>query len=295
MLNIKHRISILSVIFAVTFTTATKATANWNGKIFSPGQDLAIGETEFYDQLAQANIIVIGEKHYTSSVQDMEAQIIRGSVESGSHQSNFTLGWEFLNRRDRAKTDDLFGQVKSGALSPEEFVLRTQNSPNASVYAPLIAAVRDLDGKIIPTNLSREEKSPVSQGGISALDPALLPPNYAIGGANYRQRFVDVMSNHVPANKIANYFDAQCLTDDVMAFSLAEGDGIKFLVAGSFHTDFRDGAVARLVARNPTKHVKSVSIVDASDYKVEELMALLVDPRWGALADYVVFVNEPAP
>ncbi len=125
------------------------------------------------------------------------------------------------------------------------------------------------------------------------MDPALLPPGYASGGEHYRQRFTEAMGDHVPAAKIANYFDAQCLTDDVMAFSLEEGHGLKILVAGAFHTDYRDGVVKRLEARQSEKIIKSVTIVDASDYSEADLLPLLLDDRWGALADFVVFVNEP--
>lgn len=270
------------------------ADTTWNGRIMIPGQDRILNSTEFYEALALADVVVIGEKHYTAAVQNMEAQIIRGTMAADSNQTPLTLGWEFLNRIDRQQIDGLFQQVLAGTLTPEDFVRQTQSTAQATVYAPVIAAVRDLGGTLLPTNLSRAEKSPVTQGGISALDPTLLPPGYAAGGDNYRTRFTEAMGDHVPANKIANYFDAQCLTDDVMAYSLEEGRGLKFLIAGSFHTDYRDGAVARLKIRQAMQIIKSVTIVDASDFKEADLIPLLVDARWGALADFVIFVNEPS-
>jgi len=283
----------LPLLGAWTISSASSAGTGWDGRIVIPGHDQALTATELYSELSQADVLVIGEKHYTAAVQNMEAQIIRGVVTNGAHQSGFTLGWEFLNRSERSQIDALFDQVRAGNLSVEAFVQQTQQTANAAVYAPVIAAVRDLGGSLVPTNLSRAEKSPVTQGGIGALDPALLPPSYSAGGENYRQRFVEAMGDHVPPHKVANYFDAQCLTDDVMAWSLQEGDGLKILIAGAFHTDYRDGAVARLRERQPEKIIKTVTIVDAADFSATELPSVLVDERWGEIADYVVFVNEP--
>jgi hypothetical protein len=102
------------------------------------------------------------------------------------------------------------------------------------------------------------------------------------------------MQDHVPPDKLSNYFDAQCLTDDVMAHTLlGSREPFKILVAGSFHTDYRDGAVARLAARAPSETVAAVRIVDASDYREPELPSVLWDERYGPVADFVVFVNEP--
>jgi len=283
--------------FAVlTFAHGALAQAQqglWHGRIMTPGQDRIMSSEELFQHLADSDVIVMGEKHYTAAVQSMEAAILRGTMSAATEQTHMTVGWEFLNRRDRAQIDQLFDQVSNGSLTPEDFVSQTQNTPNAVVYAPVIAAVRNLRGSLLPTNLSRAEKAPVTQGGITALDPALLPPGYGEGSDHYRQRFREAMGDHVPADKIANYFDAQCLTDDVMAWSLEEGTGLKFLIAGSFHTDYRDGAVERLKTRLPTAVIKSVTIIDAADFAEPDLLPLLIDSRWGPLADYVVFVNEP--
>ena len=103
------------------------------------------------------------------------------------------------------------------------------------------------------------------------------------------------MGEHVQTEKMQNYYEAQCLTDDVMAYSFLKIQGGQkgVVIAGSFHTDFFDGTVLRLRARSPKTNILTIKIVDTSDYSESELMDTLSDPKYGAIADLVYFVNEP--
>jgi hypothetical protein len=64
------------------------------------------------------------------------------------------------------------------------------------------------------------------------------------------------------------------------------------MVTGSFHADFHDAAVARLKIRAPERSILTVRIADVSDYTDDEIPGLLVDPTYGPVADYVLFVNS---
>ena len=104
---------------------------------------------------------------------------------------------------------------------------------------------------------------------------------------------------HANPDQIDRYFEAQCLTDDRMAFEVAEVSKTQgpvvfgVLVAGSFHTDFGDGVVARLQWRAPDLRLGTVRIIDASDYTADELSAVGIDPQYGELADWIAYVREP--
>ena len=98
---------------------------------------------------------------------------------------------------------------------------------------------------------------------------------------------------------LANYFAAQCLTDDVMAYHFTQlpfGE-TRFLIAGSFHTDLKDGTVHRILVRDSSESPVVMRFMDASDFSTQELETsvnqLLHDPQYGDVADYVLFVNEP--
>ena len=122
-----------------------------------------------------------------------------------------------------------------------------------------------------------------------------------MGSAGYHQRFINAMSDHAPAEIIENYYAAQCLTDDIMAYTLQKyrNTPLVFLVTGSFHADYDDGVANRLNIRLPDKSVAIVRFIDASDYDAKELEEtfpqILYDKTYGNVADYVYVVNEPAP
>lgn len=292
---------LIKVIIILALTLFSHLALSWDGVIYQVDTQTEITASELYTELALADVIVIGEKHYTTRVQEMEGEILEQvmSLKSGE----FFLGWEFLNHTDSTKNDLLWQDVKDKKITIEEFLTQTQGFSTAKVYEPLLQAVLNNNAKLYGLNLSRAEKSPVSQNGITALDPALLPPDFELGGANYYERFEAVMSGHVPAQKIQNYYEAQCLVDDVMAYKFLEAFAVPnttgFMVAGHFHTDYNDGVVARLNTRiqklGLNLKVSTVRLVDASIYQESELLNLLNDSTYGNVADFVIFVNEPAP
>ena len=80
-----------------------------------------------------------------------------------------------------------------------------------------------------------------------------------------------------------------------MAFHMAEElkTSLNFMIVGSFHSDYLDGFVTRLHVRAPRSSVAVIKIVDASDFAEEELIPNLKHSRYGEIADFVYFVNEP--
>lgn len=254
------------------------------------------------EELAQAlfryDTVVIGEEHYTPAVQVAEGEIIRDVSALQKDPSDFTLGWEFLNYSERERDQGLFSDLLAGKITSEQFLDLTQSHyEQAAAYAPVIEAVRSRGARLLGLNLSHAEKAPILKGGLQALDPALIPPGFEMGSQGYFDRFTEVMSGHATPEKIHRYFEAQCLTDDVMAYHLIQDSrsSRRFMIAGSFHTDFRDAAVARLMARAPGSNVVTVRIFNAEnfgDLSLDQAMSeVLHDDRYGNVADYAVFVN----
>jgi uncharacterized iron-regulated protein len=248
-----------------------------------------------------ARYVVLGEKHDTVAVQAAEARIIEALVEARNLQSHFTVGWEFLNVGDQPAISEDFARYGAGILPGDELLRLSQGGTANASYLPVLSTTSLLGGALQGVNLTREEKAPVVQGGIAAADPTLVPSGFALGGADYLERFTSVMEGeaHATPAQIGNYFAAQCLTDDVMADRLVHPESenvrptsLRFLVTGSFHSEYFEGVVARLKARGAVG-LRSIRIFDASDYTASELPSLMNDPKYGPVADYVLFVNEP--
>jgi uncharacterized iron-regulated protein len=274
----------------------------WNGRLYDVQQGRFINEAEARAVLAEIRILVLGEKHDTPSVQQQQARALDWAVESQAlgPLDRWTLGWEFLNTQDQSSIDQAWTRFKDAALSAEELMDLLQGAGRSRSYLPLIYAGARFGGSLLATNLSRSQKAPVLTGGLSALDPSLIPPGFERGGGGYLERFEAAMGSHAPPEQLENYFQAQCLTDDVMAYELLK-PRVKFraLVVGSFHSDYLDGVVTRLRMRAPDQSILSIRFVDAQDYSASELEPDLVlrEPvihkRYGALADWIWFAGEP--
>ncbi|MFA6237968.1 MAG: ChaN family lipoprotein [Bacteriovorax sp.] len=284
---------IISLITLISFTCFAQATT-WDGRIFNAKSRLEIFQDEYIRELSKYKVIVLGEKHYTPAVQYAQEQTIRNVVAFTNKSGAFTTAWEFLNVTAQNETDRLFNQVKSKEITAENFIESTQGKKDSG-YASVIEATADLKGNLLGTNLSREEKKPVTENGIGALDPKLLPPDFDYGTRGYYERFELVMSGHATPEQIKNYYDSQCLVDDTIAYHLLKDstNTLNFLIAGSFHTDFYDGAVHRMKSRQPGIKIVTVKIIDASDFEESELLGEMHSEQYGDVADYVYFVNNP--
>lgn len=291
-MNTKSYLILISALFMTM-----NANASWNEKIFKTKDGSVIQRDRFINDLKSKNIIVIGEKHYTLEVQREEGNVISNVVLASKKENSFSLSWEFLNASSQTETEELFNRVVSYEISTHDFLVKTQGLEKASLYSPIIDATATLGGKLYGVNLSREEKAPVVKDGLSALDPKLMPPDFKMGGANYLERFTQTMQGHATPDQITKYFAAQSLVDDVSAYHLTNDSSVdlKFLVIGAFHSQYNDGVVQRIKDRNPQESVVNVEIIDASDYKEDELSSIFTDPKYGPRADYIIFVNEPQP
>jgi uncharacterized iron-regulated protein len=281
--------------FLLTFCFILSAHAEWNGKIVDVRSKQIIPRTELVAVLSLNSIIVIGEKHYTKEVQLEEGRIISDVVIFANKENQFSLFWEFLNASSQNETQTLFSKVITHEISTSDFLIKTQGSAKAVIYSPMIEAIVSLGGKVFGGNLSRDEKAPVVLGGLAALDPKFLPPGFKLGGPSYLERFTEVMSGHATPEQITNYFAAQSLVDDSIAYHLYQDSttSLNFLVIGAFHSMYSDGIVARLKERNSTSKIANIEIIDSSDYTTQEIEDLYLIDKYGDRSDFIVFVNEP--
>ncbi|MBS1962841.1 MAG: ChaN family lipoprotein [Bdellovibrionales bacterium] len=274
--------------FFLGFTLLQAACAS--ERIFDVGAKAYVTRAEMLDRISKATDVVVGEKHDTASVQDAEARLFADFA--NGRRTRVTFAWEFWNWSDRAALDANYAQFRDGTLSSREFLKAVFGEKNPEpTYAPLMDAVKAAGADVLATNLSRAEKSPVVTRGIGALDPKLLPPGFALGGAEYRERFVAEMGGHGDPSEIENYFAAQSLVDDVAAYHFVEHrmTPSAFLLIGNFHTRYFDGVWKRIAFRSPGHSRVLVEIADPEDET--NWQTVVHSPKYGSLADFVIFTR----
>lgn len=283
---------------------STPGFASWDGRVYraESGPKAGFNEVPFEalrDAASASPQVVLGEKHLTPSVQAAQARVILESAHASARVVD--VAWEFLDYRDHERVAALHSDFLNGRISASQLLEAYFGSKTYESYVPILESARELNADLIPVNLSREEKAPVVKGGLQAADPSVVPQGFELGDDAYLERFKEAMGGHSSPEQLSNYFAAQCLTDDVMAlhFTALPKDHHRFLVTGSFHSDFKDGVVKRIKTRSAPEAALTVRFYDASDYTEKELEAalpsLLVDPAYGQVADFVYFTGEPTP
>jgi uncharacterized iron-regulated protein len=283
----------LSLFCSIGLFFNVASASNYDGKILEVSTGKTLTRNDFFLELAKHHLILIGEKHYTQEVQNVEAEILTQYSHSRLPKS-LTYGWEFLAWTTQSTTDSAYTDFKSGVISVLDFFKKTVGA--ADEYAPVLNAAKAENALVVGLNLTRSEKDPVTKSGITALDPKLMPKNFKLGGAGYRERFEEAMRGHATPAQIDNYFASQSLTDEVMGEqtinALSTSDAM-VEVMGSFHSDYFDGTYASIKSRDASADVISVRIVDASDFSETELHDYVQNAKYGNLSDYVYYVNEP--
>lgn len=297
-----HGIAILLSILG-THALASAPPDVWNGRVYDVRARQFITEAQAREVLTTVRVLVLAEKHNAEAVQIQEARALDWALESQKFGplEKWAFGWEFLDRRDQSSIDASWAKFKDGALDGEQLMDQLQGAGRSRTYIPVLSSGARFGGQLFGVNLSREEKAPVVKDGLAALDPSIIPPGFEMGGPGYRERFEVAMGDgHSTPEKLDHYFEAQCLTDDVLAYQLLQARArFRALVVGSFHADYSDGVVARLRARAPDQSIHVIRFVDASEYVAADLDPdlTLADPihhkRYGPIANWVWFAGEP--
>lgn len=260
-------------------------------KIFETKTKSFVSYESFLSRMAGNAIIVLGEFHNNVPIQQAQAQIVQDTVKVARAENQFQLMWEFLNFTEQKQIETEFKSYTEGSIGLQEFINRTAGEQNSS-YAPIIEVTSKLRGSLFGLNLPRSLKQKVIKEGIQSIDAALIPAAHYVGGENYLERFIVASGDHMPPEKIPAYFLAQCLTDSVMAHhTLKNHNQLSFIVAGSFHTDFYDGTVARLKKWSDHK-IATLKIVNEAELSEEDLEELYNGhAKYGHAADYIVLTN----
>lgn len=267
----------------------------------SEARDLRTGEKltpEILGSVLPARgTIVLGEHHYSVPIQKAQADIIRAVVQSHKAEGRFTVGWEFLDYPKNEKIQELMKLWTSNAIDEEEFTLRLfgskESAKNHQSYFPIFRAIKDLGGELIATNAPREWKRIVTSKGLAALPAEYIPGEIRTGSNFYFERFKQIMQGHVKEDELIRYFEAQYYTDSAMAHSMEKlsTHELRFLVVGSFHSDYQDGVVRELTHYSKDI-VTNIKVIDVSEMSEEEIAEMNnPHPKYGKIADFVYMIR----
>lgn len=252
---------------------------------------------QFATTLAPGDTLVMGEKHVTESNKtDASIQIEHFNqvlILNMLRQRRITtsVGMEFLEYPFQASVDDYL----AGNLTDDQFKAAVKWGANPfEFYRDQIKMPSRMGGRTEALNIPRAIVSKVAKNGVDGLDAsdqALLPPIWERGSDLYFSRFEEIMKGHATATQIDNYFLAQSLWDDTMAWRTWKHrmNNLDFMmvIVGEFHVEYNLGLPARL-KKHGVPQVKSLVHLEIDQWDEEKMEeAVKPDPKLGNLADYI--------
>ncbi|MBI4880915.1 MAG: ChaN family lipoprotein [Planctomycetes bacterium] len=248
--------------------------------------------------LAQADVVFLGETHLDETTHRLEAAVYRYLIEQTG--GRVTLAMEMFERDVQPVLDDYL----AGRIAEAEFLEKSRPWGNyGSAYRPLIETAKEHGLPVVASNAPAGLRRKLAMGGREAfeqLDPAekaLLPPELFPSSDAYWRRVDNAVRGHVqmmgPSDPESRLFSAQSLWDNTMAHSCAEAlarwpKNLVLHVNGGFHSSRFDGTVSQLLQRRPDTRVMTVEIEPVQNPSVAEPGA------GGPVADFVAFVEARA-
>lgn len=267
------------------------------GAMLVPPGDRSLSEAELERRLAQAQVLLVGERHDHPGHHDIQLRLLRLMAKGGP----LVVGVEWLDHT----TQPLCDQLSAGRLSVAEFAKRVnwkrQWGFPLKLYAPLLEEVRRGGLRLVALNAPRAVVRQVAQQGLKSLSPEqreMLAPALDLDDPAYRALVARQFAAHGVSDKKSqeNFFAAQVARDDTMAHHLARAlepwpdSGQRGLVlAGGGHLAHGLGLPPRIARRLPG--VKMLTVMPVSG----RAAASLAGREQGWPAEMVVVSAPPLP
>lgn len=210
--------------------------------------------------LAQANVVYLGEIHDQQADHQAQQEVIRAL-----HGKNpqMAIALEMFQRPFQPWLDRyLAGEITEDELREKSEYDKRWGWP-WEYYAPVLRFARDHQVSLLAVNAPSEVTRQVSQDGLDTIDPALrqwMPPVEDIRTDNsaYRERlrtlYLESHQNHGTSDGFERFFLAQVVWDETMAEAIATfleayPDHQVIVLAGQGHIAYGDGIPSRVARR----------------------------------------------
>jgi uncharacterized iron-regulated protein len=246
-------------------------------------------------QVQPGTIIVMGENHGFKTAQQGQIELMQALRARGLKVS---AGLEFFYYPDQGLVD----AYRTGSLAEADFLQKIQwGNPSYDFYRDQALFPRyDLGERTLALNAPRSLTGRISKVGIAGLTPEerqQLPPNFQVGRASYKERFLAMMP-HLPTPEAGErYFEAQSTWDDTMAWKAAEfikanPDQVLVITVGDFHAAYGGGLPDRIAARTQQKPLV-FSYLNVRGLTTDEVeQELNPSTVYGPRADYIWVTEE---
>lgn len=198
------------------------------------------------------SIVVIGENHGLKTHQTQQIQIMQALRDRGLIVA---VGLEFLEYPFQADVN----AFRRGLLTEDQFLKRVAwGSPSFDFYRDQALFSRLEEGSsTLALNIPRAVTTQIAKAGVNSLSAdqqALMPPQFSLGRASYKERFLEDIPHLPNPGAGDNYFAAQSTWDDTMAWTATEymkahANQVLVIVVGEFHVQYGGGLPDRLRAR----------------------------------------------
>lgn len=263
----------------------------WEGPSGQP-----VDVNQWLERVQAGDVLIIGENHGLKSHQAQQLMVMEKLREYGKKVS---VGLEFFNYTDQ----DYVHQYCSGELDEVTFLQKIKwgGIPFAFYREQARMPNRSEGARTLALNAPKSLTQKVSRSGLSSLTQAesdLLPPSFTLGRDSYRSRFLASVPHELPPEQQDNYFAAQSIWDDTMAwragsYILDHLDQVLVIIVGDFHASYGGGLPDRLRARG-ANHLWTISQVNSSGMSWSDVESeILPHPQWGVRADLILVEGEP--
>jgi uncharacterized iron-regulated protein len=263
------------------------------------------GETGDFAELADitkqvqpGTVVIVSEFHgHTPHHKNQVAFLEQLKKDQGLTIIN--VGMEFIEYPFQSYVD----QYLIGGLDEPDFLRSIQwGAVSYNFYRDQVLFPLSAQGTTIGLNSPRWLNSKVGKAGVQSLTPeeaSFLPPQFSEGGPEYFDRFKEAMGGgHIPADKLKNYFAAQSIWDDTMAWKASEfikanPNQILVIIVGDFHNAFESGLPERLRVRG-VQNILTISQTDIFGLTEDEAKSeVQPHPKWGKRANFIWVSSEP--
>jgi uncharacterized iron-regulated protein len=186
------------------------------------GQDSTrLAPVDFFDELADADVICIGEDHASPHDHFAELKVLHSLFErTGMNGKELAVGLEMVDRTHQPALD----RWVRGEVDEDQFLKESEWSErwgyDFSYYRPQFELVQRHQLGLVGLNLPKEISKKLAKGGMDALTDAerrVVPEELDLADDVHRAWFDAVMKSHPHAGDRDNVYLAQVAWDETMA------------------------------------------------------------------------------
>jgi uncharacterized iron-regulated protein len=238
----------------------------------APSQTIAIDAV--LDQLAEANVVYLGETHTQATDHEQQRLILE---QLHQRVPQLIIGMEMFQRPYQAVLDAYI----AGDITEAELRSQTEYDQrwgyDWDYYAPILRFAQTHQHRVLALNTPTEITRRVAEKGWLGLHPddaQWIPPIADIDtqSAPYRQQLFDIFTQHPHGSSrdFENFFLAQVLWDETMAEAIANAvmqspDAVVVVLAGRGHIAYGYGIPDRVERRLSSFNVQQRSLLFETD------------------------------